>query len=167
MNLNVQKIIGWTILIAGFIVFLFVVSAKEFTFSIIVAAFTLISWIGYSLVVENRKNYKLIGNVIIGAGIIMGIAIFFVYGVEEVAFPRGSFQFKASGIAKSLGVILFSLVPALLFYVVEDTLPNLVNKRKLTLNDASQQEEKAKEYNDDEWEEVTEEELSSDEYELA
>ena len=45
MNIDLQKIIGGTILAAGLIVFLFVVSAREFTYSIIVASFTLIEFI--------------------------------------------------------------------------------------------------------------------------
>ena len=165
MNIDLQKIIGGTILAAGLIVFLFVVSAREFAYSIIVATFTLMSWIGYVITVENNRNYKLIGNIIFSAGIVMGIAIFFMYGVEEVTFPRGSFQFKASGIAKSLAVILFSMVPALLFYIVEDTLPKLAFKKEVPAPLLEESEEK--DYDDDEWEEVSEENLESEDYEIA
>ena len=165
MNIDIQKIIGGIILLVGLAFFLFVVTAKEFEYSIIVASFTLISWIAYMLTIEKNQDYKQIGNVIITTGIIMGIAIFFVFGVEEVAFPRGSFQFKASGIVKSLAVILFSLVPALLFYVVDETLPRIAKAR----TSLPQQTEKQpiNDYDDDIWEEVSEEEITSNEFESA
>ena len=165
MNIDIQKIIGGTILLFGLAVFLFVVTAREFEYSIIVASFTLISWIAYMLAVEKNQDYKQIGNVIITTGIIMGIAIFFVFGVEEVAFPRGSFQFKASGIVKSLAVILFSLVPALLFYVVEETLPRIA-KARTSLPPATEKQP-INDYDDDIWEEVSEEEITSNEFEAA
>ena len=75
--------------------------------------------------INKTINYKLIGNVIFLSGLIIGVSVFFVFGVEQVAYPAGSIKFKASGIAKSLGVILFSMVPALMFYIVEDTIPKL------------------------------------------
>jgi len=165
MNIDIQKIIGGLILVFGLGIFLFVVTAKEFEYSIIVAAFTLISWIGYTLTIEKKQDYKIIGNVIISTGIIMGVAIFFVFGVEEVAFPRGSFQFKASGIAKSLAVILFSFVPALLFYVVEETLPRIAKARTSLPQETETQP--INDYDDDVWEEVAEEEITSNEFEAA
>ena len=165
MNIDIQKIIGGIILLAGLAFFLFVVTAKEFEYSIIVASFTLISWITYMLTIEKNQDYKQIGNVIITTGIIMGIAIFFVFGVEEVAFPRGSFQFKASGIVKSLAVILFSLVPALLFYVVEETLPRIAKARTSLPQETKKQP--INDYDDDIWEEVSEEEITSNEFEAA
>ena len=165
MNIDIQKIISGTILLLGLAVFLFVVTAREFEYSVIVATFTLISWIAYILTIEKNQDYKQIGNVIITTGIIMGIAIFFVFGVEEVAFPRGSFQFKASGIVKSLAVILFSLVPALLFYVVEETLPRIAKARTSLPKETEKQP--INDYDDDIWEEVSEEEITSNEFEAA
>ena len=165
MNIDIQKIIGGLILLVGLAFFLFVVTAKEFEYSIIVASFTLISWIAYMLTIEKNQDYKQIGNVIITTGIIMGIAIFFVFGVEEVAFPRGSFQFKASGIVKSLAVILFSLVPALLFYVVDETLPRIAKARTSLTQKTEKQP--INDYDDDIWEEVSEEEITSNEIEAA
>ena len=176
MNINFQKIISSLILILGTILFLFIIIAKEFMFSIIVASFTLISWILYQVIINKKINYKLIGNVIFLSGLIIGVSVFFVFGVEQVAYPAGSIKFKASGIAKSLGVILFSMVPALMFYIVEDTLPKLSMSKQETLKEvtdskilsyqAEEQSVKA-EYNEDEWEEISEEELDEKEFEIS
>ena len=176
MNIDFQKVISNLILTLGMIVFLFIVFAKEFMFAIIVASFTLISWILYQVLINKKINYKLIGNVIFLSGLIIGIAIFFVFGVEQVAYPAGSIKFKASGIAKSLGVILFSMFPALIFYIVEDTLPQLSISRAESLKEPKVQEYSLPEkenqiiepsFNEDEWEEISEEELSEEEFETS
>jgi len=166
MNIELHKLFSWTILILGTIVFLFILTAKEFAYSIIVACFTLISWIGYSVAIEKNKNYKFIGNVIFISGIIIGIAVFFVFGIEEVAIPRGSFQLKASGIAKSLSVILFSMVPALMFYVIEEKLPKITETRINKLSSKKEELKPKDDYSSDEWEEVSEEEINSEDFEL-
>tara|TARA_Y100001968_G_scaffold93787_1_gene84279 strand:+ start:1046 stop:1588 length:543 start_codon:yes stop_codon:yes gene_type:complete len=176
MNISFQRIISSLILTLGMILFLFIIIAKEFMFAIIVASFTMISWILYQVLINKKINYKLIGNVIFISGLIIGVSVFFVFGVEQVAYPAGSIKFKASGIAKSLGVILFSMVPALMFYIVEDTLPKLSISRKEALKDTSANDfslpTSSKEtqindtvYDEDEWEEVSEEDLENEEYE--
>jgi len=174
MNIDFQKSVSGLILTLGMILFLFIIMAKEFMFAIIVASFTLISWILYQILIKKKINYKLIGNVIFLSGLIVGISVFFVFGVEQIAYPAGSIKFKASGIAKSLGVILFSMVPALMFYIVEDTLPKLSMTKTKTLEKpviASDEyskaikETKEADYNQDDWEEVFEEDLMNQEYE--
>jgi len=174
MNIDFQKIVSGLILTLGMILFIFIIMAKEFMFSIIVASFTLISWILYQVLINKKINYKLIGNVIFLSGLIIGVSVFFVFGVEQVAYPAGSIKFKASGIAKSLGVILFSMVPALMFYVVEDTLPKLSMTQTKSIERAStniveysnpEKEKKAQSYNQDDWEEVSEDDLIDEEYE--
>lgn len=172
MNINLQQIISNSILVVGMIFFLFVVIAKEFMFSIIISSFTLISWILYQIIVSKKINYKKIGNVVFLSGIIIGVATFFVFGVEQVAYPAGSIKFKASGIAKSLAVILFSMLPALMFYIVEDSIPSISSSKKIELPRETRMKKEKKEienveYNEDEWEEISEEELSDQEYELT
>ena len=130
-------------------------------------SFTLISWIGYSILIEKKNNYKFIGNVIFIIGFFVGIAVFFVFGIEEVAIPKGSFQLKASGIAKSLSVIIFSMLPALMFYVIEEKLPKIINNKRERLVSKNSKEETNRTYNADEWEEVTEEDINAEDYELG
>ena len=176
MSIDFQKIGGSSILGLGMILVLFLIFSKEFMFSIIVASFTLISWILYQVLINKQINYKLIGNVIFLSGLVIGVSVFFVFGVEQVAYPAGSIKFKASGIAKSLGVILFSMFPALIFYIVEDTLPKLSISRAETLEESKTQDFSLPEpenqiiesdYNEDEWEEISEEELSEQEFEVS
>lgn len=176
MNIDFQKIVSSLILTLGMVLFLFIVMAREFMFAIIVASFTLISWILYQTLINKTINYKLIGNVIFLSGLIIGVSVFFVFGVEQVAYPAGSIKFKASGIAKSLGVILFSMVPALMFYIVEDTIPKLSRSKVESLktsppinvnysNVEKEEEQKDDSYNRDDWEEVDENELMEQDYE--
>ena len=175
MNIDFQKITSGLILTLGMVLFLFIVMAREFMFAIIVASFTLISWILYQTLINKTINYKLIGNVIFLSGLIIGVSVFFVFGVEQVAYPAGSIKFKASGIAKSLGVILFSMVPALMFYIVEDTIPKLSSKVEslktsppMNVNYSNvekEEEQKDDSYNRDDWEEVDENELMEQDYE--
>ena len=178
MNIDFQKITGGLILTLGMVLFLFIIIAKEFMFAIIVASFTLISWILYQVLIKNQINYKLIGNIIFLSGLIIGISVFFVFGVEQIAYPEGSIKFKASGIAKSLGVILFSMVPALIFYLIEDAFPKLSTTQNKILKEVSMKEDlpiisspkkqiEDKNYNEDDWEEVSEKDLSEEEYEIV
>ena len=60
MNINFQKIVSGLILTLGMILFLFIIMAREFMFAIIVASFTLISWILYQILINKKINYKLI-----------------------------------------------------------------------------------------------------------
>ena len=176
MNIDFQKIVSGLILTLGMVLFLFIIIAKEFMFAVIVASFTLISWILYQILINKTINYKLIGNVIFLSGLIIGISVFFVFGVEQVAYPAGSIKFKASGIAKSLGIILFSMMPALMFYIVEDTLPKLsITKNKILKESTSagfsspqiEEQNIKSNYNEDDWEEVSEEDLTEEETEAA
>ena len=110
------------------------------------------------------------------SGLIIGVSVFFIFGVEQIAYPAGSIKFKATGIARSLGIILFSMVPALIFYIVEDTLPKLPTLQKEQLKEPKKQKPPfpdkenliiESEYNKDEWEEISEEELSKQEFEVS
>ena len=162
--MDLRLFINITILTIGLGVYTFVISAQEFTYAIIVAGFTMISWVGYMLIIEKNNNYKLIANTILVAGILVAISTFIVFGIEQVAFPRGSFQFKSSGIAKSLSVILFSLIPALMLYVVENNFLQIQSKKVVSLS-SKKEKQPVENYDKDEWEEVSEEELETGEYE--
>ena len=64
------------------------------------------------------------------------------------------------------------MLPALMFYIVEDSIPSISSSKKIELPRETRMKKEKKEienveYNEDEWEEISEEELSDQEYELT
>ena len=64
-----------------------------------------------SLKWDNNRDYKQIGNTLIGAGLIISFSIFFNFGLEQTAIPIGGFIFNSDGIFKAVSLLfLFEIL---------------------------------------------------------
>ena len=97
------------------------------------------------------------------AGFLLSIAIFFIFGVEEVAHPLGAIVFHLGGIAGSLGIALFSLFPILILYQLNNKgLPIRKNNKQNKPTNTNFESE----IESDDWEIVSEEDLKSGNFEI-
>lgn len=163
MEINTQKLVSWIILGAGLLGFIVPVSQNNFIIAIIVLTSSLIIWIGFSLIMEAKPDIKIFSFVIASAGLLASLSIFLYFGIEKVAFPRGAIVFHGEGIAKALAVILFTLIPIVILKT--KTYPYTPNSFAPKPIIKEPKEEESSFIDDDIWEEATEEDLISGEYE--
>ena len=120
------NIIKWAILAIGLILFLSSVFTDQYEKSMIFAFSTILFWIALSYAFDKWKNYAQIGNVLIGSGFIISITLFFNFGVEQTAIPKGGFIFNSDGISKSLSMLFLFLISGMLFHYLKDILPEQI-----------------------------------------
>lgn len=101
----------------------------------------------------NIFSYLKLINVLCGTGVVISITIFFMYGVEELAYPEGAIIFKQEEIAKSL----------LLFFI--STLPLYLKKQTKNKEKKERTSKKEKRTTKGKWEEATLEDVESGNFE--
>ena len=149
----------WGILFMGLVLFLFTVIHDRFETSMVIVFSTLLSWLAMSYLLDEFKDFKQIGNTLIASGAIIGLVLFFNFGIEKTAIPRGGFVFNPDGVWKALSMVFLFFVAGILFHYLKDILPE-------------QDEPIAEPEPDDpllgsDWECVSPEEMDSGKYELA
>jgi len=155
LNLMKKGILGF-----GLIFFLYAVYLDRFETSIIIAFTALLSWMGIGLLWVSDRNYKLIGNTLIGAGLIISISIFFNFGVEPTPFPIGGFIFNNEGIYKAISILFLFIISGFLFRYLDELVPENV----IPTLDIDEQEHKS-EFESEDWEVISEDELLTGDYE--
>tara|TARA_A100001015_G_scaffold48340_1_gene53400 strand:- start:1107 stop:1412 length:306 start_codon:yes stop_codon:yes gene_type:complete len=98
------------------------------------------------------------------SGFLVSLSVFFLKGVEEVPFPEGAIIFHLDGIALSLLILFICSLPMIL-----KINPNNIDneKRHLKTNQAHGESFKIADNGNksEEWEEATEEDLESGNFE--
>ena len=117
MILNLKKIAGGLILIIGIILFFSSLLQQNLNFALVSLTSALIFWVLFGLLLDTF-DVQMFSWVISTSGLLLSIAVFFLYGIEEVAHPVGAIVFHSSGIAGSLGIFLVSLFPILIIYQI-------------------------------------------------
>lgn len=155
INLMKKGILGF-----GLIFFLYAVYLDRFETSIIIAFTALLSWMAISLLWISDRDYKQIGNTLIGAGLIISISIFINFGIEPTPFPIGGFVFNNDGIYKAISLLFLFIVSGFLFRYLDELVPDDITPTP----EIVEQEEKPK-FESDDWEVISEEELLIGDYE--
>tara|TARA_B100001029_G_scaffold96655_1_gene79371 strand:+ start:5000 stop:5491 length:492 start_codon:yes stop_codon:yes gene_type:complete len=162
MNLYLKNITSALILIIGLILFLSSILNNNINLALVYLSLTLIFWVVFSLLVDNF-DVHIFSWIISSTGFILSIAIFFIYGIEEVAHPVGAIIFHTGGIASSLGIGLFSLFPILIIY----QLNNQTKKSKLlSIVNNKESKNNIPELESDDWEIANNEDINSNEFEI-
>tara|TARA_B100001029_G_C15062885_1_gene460187 strand:+ start:4068 stop:4562 length:495 start_codon:yes stop_codon:yes gene_type:complete len=158
---NRQKLLKGSILTFGCLFFLYMVYLDRFESSLIFAFSALISWMTISLIWDENRNYKQIGNTLIGAGLIISFSIFFNFGLEQTAIPVGGFIFNHNGIYKALSLLFLFIVSGFLFRYLHELVPEHPKEQKEEIV-----EERPLPFESKDWECISEEEILSEEYEI-
>ena len=145
----------------GLILFLYAVYQDRFETSLIFAFISILSWMCIGLIWITDRNYKQIGNTLIGAGLIISISIFFNFGIDPTPFPAGGFVFNNDGIGKSLSLLFLFIVSGFLFRYLGEIVPEQISP--ISNHDPK---EKRNEFESDDWEILSEEELLTEDYEI-
>ena len=161
MLYNKQDLLKKGILAFGFIFFLYAVYLDRFESSLIIAFSALISWMAISLIWDEDRNYKQIGNTLIGAGLIISFSIFLNFGLEQTAIPVGGFIFNSDGIYKAVSLLFLFIVSGFLFRYLNELVPENPKEPIEVI-----QEEQPTPFESDDWEFVSEDEILSGEYEI-
>ena len=91
---------------------------------------------------------------------LVAVALFFLIGVEEVPYPQGALVFHVEGIAKAFFIFFICSIPLILINK-ENNLLKTLNFNKTT----RQRKEKPADYDQNQWEEVSIEDIDSGEFE--
>ena len=112
-----SKAISWLVLAGGLFLYLWNITDNQFTYATIFMAGSILLWmfIGFSTDSFDNKEFA---QVLSGAGFLLAISVFFLYGLEEIPYPTGAIVFHSDGIAKALGLGIAASLP-LLFGVAD------------------------------------------------
>jgi len=107
-----SKAISWLILAGGVFLYLWNIIDNQFIYATIFMGCSMLLWIfvGLSTNSFNNKNFAY---VLSGAGFLLAISVFFLYGLEEMPYPTGAIVFHSEGIAKALGIGIVASLPLL------------------------------------------------------
>ena len=111
MNIN-SKTISWLILAGGLFLYLWNIIDNQFTYAAIFMAGSILLWMFVGLTTDSFDN-KEFAQVLSGAGFLLAISVFFLYGLEEISYPAGAIVFHSDGIAKALGLGIAASLPLL------------------------------------------------------
>ena len=134
-----SKVISWFILAGGFFLYLWNIISTEFVYATIFMTGAILLWmfIGFT---TNTFNQNEFAKVLSGAGFLLALSVFFLYGLEEMPYPAGAIVFHSDGIAKALGLGIAAFLP--LLFGIEDvsstasvTAPKTNQKQTVVLDD--------------------------------
>ena len=107
-----SKTISWVILAGGLLLYLLNIIENEFVYAAIFMASSILLWMFIGFTSDSFDN-KQFSQVLSGAGFLLAISVFFLYGLEEIPYPSGAIVFHSDGIAKALGLGIAASLPLL------------------------------------------------------
>ena len=118
-----SKAISWFILAGGLFLYLWNITDNQFTYATICMAGSILLWMFIGFTTDSFVN-KEFAQVLSGAGFLLAVSVFFLYGLEEMPYPAGAIVFHSDGIAKALGLGIAASLP-LLFGIVKIETSNI------------------------------------------
>ena len=146
-------------ILLGYVLFLYFVAESTFSSAILSLMLFIYIWLFTSLYL-NKYSFTSFLYVVCGSGILVAISLFFLLGVEEVAYPQGALLFNLEGIAKSLFVFFICSLPLILVNK-ENNLFDIFNLEQT----ATHTTQPTASYDQDLWEEATIEDVESGDFE--
>ena len=144
-------------ILLGTVLYFYFVIENTFSFSILWLIFIIYLWLFTSIVLE-KYNLKSFINILCFFGVFVSITIFFISGVEELAYPEGALIFHVEGITKAFLLFFISSVPLI-----------LVNKQtqnsKLFFSNPKQEKAQTRSTDKEKWEEASLEDVKSGDFE--
>ena len=148
-------------ILLGCAVFLYFILCSTISLAILWAIFIIYVWL-FTAIALGKYTFKAFVDLICCSGAIISVALFFIYGIEELPYPEGALMFHVEGIVKALILFFVSTVPLILIhknikYFPQQNIKNQSNKNKTTPEN--------KTYSKEKWEEATIEDIESGNFE--
>ena len=125
-----SKAISWLILAGGLFLYLWNITENEFVYATIFMASSILLWMFVGFTTDSFDN-KEFAQVLSGAGFLLALSVFFLYGLEEMPYPAGAIVFHSDGIAKALALGIAASLP-LLFFGTADIKPSNADTKTST-----------------------------------
>ena len=162
MNINLKKICGGLILAIGIFAFVISISNNNLNNALIYLTASLILWVIYGLLLD-VFDIRFFAWIISASGFLVAIAVFFMFGIEEIPYPVGAIVFHSGGFAGALGIGFFALLPVLILHQTGTTiLPKLTR-----IEPVMPREDMKPEIENNEWEMASNEDLQSGEFDVG
>ena len=143
-------------ILLGSVLYLYFIIETTFSFAILWLIFIIYIWLFTSIVLE-KYNLNTFINILCLFGVFVSITLFFISGVEELAYPEGALIFHIEGITNALLLFFVSSTP--LIVINKNTLNNnLLSSKQKKENPIAVKE-------DEKWEEATLDDLESGNFE--
>ena len=146
-------------ILLGYFMFLYFISETTISNAILCLMFFIYLWL-FTSIYLNQYSFNSFLYIVCGSGMLVAVALFFLIGVEEVPYPQGALVFHSEGIAKAFFIFFICSIPLIL--------TNKENKGLKTFNfhkTTAQRKEKSTDYDQDQWEEVSIEDIDPGEFE--
>jgi len=161
MNTNLLKnIISWLLILAGTCFYIFLSFNNDLVVAFIVLLSVVTTWIVIKFIYDDFLISEFC-NLLFFYGILVSFSVFFSMAVVEVPYPKGAIIFNPIGIAIAFGSFFIASIP-LLFYTQLDNDKNILNSKKNKIIDTPKFI-----LDDDEWEEASDEDIHSGDYETS
>ena len=164
MSLIQKNYVSCGILAIGFLFFCWYINSFEFIAASITMLSSLLLWIAFNIHFD-MFNKAVFAKVLCYSGLILSIAILFIFGIEEVPFPEGALLFHGYGIALSLLGVLLSIIPILFITDIQIITDSPNNQSSQFSNSSSSRN--IKNEIDDDWEIATQEDVEGGDFEVA
>ena len=162
MNYKIKIFLNAFILLIGLILSIISIYNNNLNLALIALSSALIIWVIVGILAD-IFNTKVFAWALSCSGFLISFSIFFMYGIEEVAYPQGAIVFHSWGFAGALGTALLSLFPLLALYH-EGVNPMFQLSREKNVATAPEQTDP--DIFSSDWELASEEDLNSDEFEV-
>ena len=143
-------------ILLGSVLYLYFIIEATFSLAILWLIFIIYIWLFTSIILE-KYNLNTFINILCLFGVFVSITLFFISGVEELAYPEGALIFHIEGITKALLLFFISSIPFI-----------VINKKRLNNNlfsSKQKRENKRAVKTDEKWEEATLDDLESGNFE--
>ena len=153
---NLKQNIPTIQILIAYMLYVVILVTTSLTVAILWTIFNVYLWLVCSITFKTY-NVKSFIYILCYSGMIIAISIFFIAGVEQLAYPEGALMFNVENIMKACLLFFVSTVPIILFtYNSSASVASSPIKEKANKNGK---------VNSEEWEEATLEDINSGHYE--
>tara|TARA_B100001029_G_C14990315_1_gene411627 strand:- start:618 stop:1094 length:477 start_codon:yes stop_codon:yes gene_type:complete len=153
---NLKQNIPTIQIILGYILYIVILVVSSLTAAILWIIFNIYIWLACSIALKTY-NVKSFIYILCYSGISIAISIFFISGVEQLAYPEGALMFNVDNIMKACLLFFVSTIPIIIFAYNSNPISESANKEPAVINN--------KKNNREDWEEATLEDVRSGDYE--
>ena len=166
MLYNLRNNLHWIVYILGIILFPIILLKTTLSLGVVWLIFILYFWLTIAIILTTYNVRDFLYSVCF-IGIIISFSIFFLHGLEELAFPQGAIMFKIEGIAQALLIFFIFTVPLIIYHnsLEINTMPPIHNTATHSGNQNTKQPHQ-KNQTDENWEEASIKDIESVSYEV-